>query len=142
MTAEKPHRGIHSSDIFRLLVDSVADYAIFVLDPNGIISSWNIGAERLKGYQPEEIIGKHFSVFYTPRDLATDKPTHELQVAAEVGRFEDEGWRVRKDGSRFWADVVITRITGPDGNLVGFGKITRDLTTRRQAELRSASIVW
>jgi PAS domain S-box-containing protein len=132
---------LHSSEVFRYLVDSVADYAIFVLDTTGIISSWNPGAERLKGYRPAEIIGQHFSVFYTPPDLATDKPGYELKVAAEVGRFEDEGWRVRKDGSRFWANVVITPLRDDSGTLIGFGKITRDLTERRRAELRYRLLV-
>ena len=94
--------GIQSHDIFRLLVDSVTDYAIFVLDPGGIVSSWNSGAERLKGYKADQIIGRHFSVFYTPPDLAADKPAYELRVAADTGRFEEDGWRLRADGSRFW----------------------------------------
>jgi PAS domain S-box-containing protein len=138
---EWPQIDIHSPEVFRLLVDSVADYAIFLLDRNGIIASWNIGAQRLKGYKPQEIIGKHFSIFYTQPDLAIDKPKHELELAAESGHFEDEGWRVRKDGSRFWANVVITCIRSKDGQLLGFGKITRDLTERRQAELRYKLLV-
>jgi len=136
-----PRAGLHSPEVFRLLVDTVADYAIFLLDPEGYITSWNTGAERLKLYKSEEIIGKHFSIFYTARDLATDKPRHALRVAAETGRFEDEGWRVRKDGSCFWADVVITRIRDENGNIIGFGKITRDLTERRQAELHVRLLV-
>ena len=127
---------VHSPDVFRYLVDSVVDYAIFVLDPEGNIASWNPGAKRLKGYEAQEIIGKHFSIFYTAPDLASDKPGMELQVAAETGRFEDEGWRLRKDGSRFWANVVITRLLNDEGKLIGFGKITRDLTERRRSELR------
>jgi len=123
------------------MVDAVVDYAIFVLDPDGIISSWNVGAERLKGYKAEEIIGKHFSVFYTEPDLATNKPAYELQVAGETGRFEDEGWRVRKDGSRFWANVVITRIRDDAGRLIGFGKITRDLTERRRTDQKYRLLV-
>jgi PAS domain S-box-containing protein len=133
--------GVHSPDVFRLLVDTVADYAIFLLDPQGNITSWNAGAERLKQYKAEEIIGKHFSVFYTLRDLEADKPAHELRVAGETGRFEDEGWRVRKDGSRFWANAVITRIRDERGSLIGFGKITRDITERRAAELRFRMLV-
>jgi PAS domain S-box-containing protein len=133
--------GLHSPEVFRLLVDTVADYAIFLLDPDGIITSWNAGAERLKQYRADEIIGKNFSIFYTPHDLAKDKPGHELRVAAATGRFEDEGWRLRKDGSRFWANVVITRIRDENGNLVGFGKITRDLTERREGELRFRMLV-
>ncbi|HEV2696973.1 MAG TPA: PAS domain S-box protein [Terriglobales bacterium] len=127
---------IKSSDVFSRLVETVSDYAIFVLDPSGNISSWNPGAQRLKGYSAGEIIGKHFSVFYTAADLAKDKPAYELAVASKVGRFEDEGWRVRKDGSRFWANVVITRLLDDDGRLIGFGKITRDLSERRLSELR------
>ncbi len=123
-------------DVFRLLVDSVTDYAIFMLDPAGLICTWNSGAERMKGYPAKEIIGKHFSVFYTAPDLALDKPNYELKLAMQDGRFEDEGWRVRKDGSRFWANVVITRICDKQGRHLGFGKITRDLSERRQSELR------
>jgi PAS domain S-box-containing protein len=132
---------LHSPEVFQLLVDTVADYAIFLLDPEGNITSWNPGAERLKQYKAEEIIGKHFSIFYTARDLEADKPAHELRVAGETGRFEDEGWRVRKDGSRFWANAVITRIRDERGNLIGFGKIMRDITERRAAELRFRMLV-
>jgi PAS domain S-box-containing protein len=132
---------LRSPEIFRLLADAVADYAIYLLDPNGHIASWNAGAERLKLYKPEEIIGKHFSVFYTPHELAMDKPAHALRVARETGRFEDEGWRVRKDGSRFWADVVITCIRDENGSIIGFGKITRDITERRQADLHIRLLV-
>jgi PAS domain S-box-containing protein len=147
MSTKSPHPAInsltrlHSPEIFRLLVDTVADYAIFLLDPDGIIRSWNAGAERLKQYKAEEIIGKHFSVFYTVHDLEIDKPAHELRVAGETGRFEDEGWRVRKDGSRFWANAVITRIRDEHGKLIGFGKITRDITDRRAGELRFRMLV-
>ena len=123
--------------LYRLLVDSVRDYAIFVLDPDGIISSWNEGAQRLKGYNAPEIIGKHFSIFYPPEKVAEGFPDYELREAARVGRFEDEGWRIRKDGSRFWANVVITALRNDDGNLVGFAKVTRDLTERRAAEQRA-----
>jgi len=122
---------LHSPEVFRLLVDTVADYAICLLDPTGRITSWNAGAERLKQYKAEEIIGKHFSVFYTRRDLEAGKPGDALRVATETGRFEDEGWRVRKDGSRFLANVVITRIRDENGSVIGFGKITRDITERR-----------
>ncbi|HZQ17125.1 MAG TPA: PAS domain S-box protein [Terriglobales bacterium] len=136
-TLTKPSRpSIHREDIFRRLVDSVTDYAIFLLDVNGNIVSWNPGAERLKGYKTDEIIGKHFSIFYTAQDLASDKPTRELKIAAEVGRFEEEGWRLRKDGSSFWAGVVVSRIHDEQGRLIGFGTITRDLTERRHADLR------
>jgi len=123
-----------TSGLHQLLVESVKDYAIFALDPKGKILTWNSGAERIKGYAPAEIIGQHFSVFYLPEDLAAGKPTWELEVAAREGRFEDEGWRLRKDGTRFWAGVVITALRTPDGDLVGFAKVTRDLTERRRAE--------
>ena len=118
----------------RLLVASVVDYAIFVLEPDGTVATWNDGARRLKGYERHEIVGRHFSTFYTDEDLVIGKPSWELTIAAEHGRFEDEGWRVRKDGSRFWANVVITALRDPSGELVGFGKVTRDLTDRRLAE--------
>jgi PAS domain S-box-containing protein len=123
------------------MVDSVRDYAIFVLDPNGIVVTWNPGAERIKQYRPEEIIGKHFSIFYSEADKLADKPSYELKVAIATGRFEDEGWRIRKDGTRFWANVVITRILGDQGQLIGFGKITRDLTESRAAEQRYRLLV-
>jgi len=123
-----------TGDLHRLLVQSVRDYAIFALDPNGVILSWNAGAERFKGYTADEIIGKHFSIFY-PRELVEEGfPEFELRTAANTGRFEDEGWRIRKDGSRFWANVVITALRGKDGKLLGYAKVTRDLTERREAE--------
>jgi PAS domain S-box-containing protein len=127
--------------LFTLLVDSITDYAIFMLDPDGHVMTWNAGAQRFKRYKAGEIIGKHFSTFYTEPDLATRKPWMELEVASKVGRFEDEGWRVRKDGTRFWANVVITAIRDEDGTLLGFGKVTRDLTERREAELRYRLLV-
>jgi PAS domain S-box-containing protein len=123
-----------SSHALRLLVDSSTDYAIIMLDPNGYVVSWNAGARRIKGYTAEEIIGKHVSVFYTPEQIASNWADHELSAAIRDGRFEDEGWRVRKDGSRFWANVVITPLRDAQGRLVGFGKVSRDLTDRRQAE--------
>jgi PAS domain S-box-containing protein len=113
-------------------VDSVRDYAIFALDATGHVLSWNAGAERFKGYKANEIIGKHFSIFYPMEDRW--KPPRELEIATQTGRFEEEGWRVRKDGSRFWASVVITALRDERGTLVGFAKVTRDLTERRQAE--------
>jgi len=122
------------SGLYRLLVDSVRDYAIFALDAAGYILSWNAGAERLKGYRPEDIIGRHFSTFYPPEDIAAGKPERELEDAIRDGRVEDEGWRVRKDGSRFWANVIITALWDEERNLVGFAKVTRDLTERRRAE--------
>lgn len=123
-----------SEERFRLLVESVKDYAIFILDPGGHILTWNIGAERIKGYAAPEIVGKHFSVFYPPDAVESGWPAHELEVASKVGRFEDEGWRVRKDGSRFWANVVITALRDEAGVLQGFAKVTRDLTERKLSE--------
>lgn len=119
---------------FRLLAESVQDYAIFMLHPSGKIATWNRGAERIKGYQANEIIGQHFSRFYPEEDLRAGKCEMELETAAAVGRFEEEGWRIRKDGKPFWANVVITALRAPDGGLVGFAKVTRDLTERRKAE--------
>jgi PAS domain S-box-containing protein len=123
-----------SEERFRLLVEAVQDYAIFMLDPGGHIVSWNVGAQRIKGYESAEIIGRHFSCFYPPEDLQRGKPAWELQMAARDGRLEDEGWRIRKDGSRFWASVVITAIRDDAGHLIGFGKVTRDFTERMQVQ--------
>jgi PAS domain S-box-containing protein len=120
-----------SEERFRLLVHGVRDYAIFMLDPTGHIATWNAGAERIKGYTDSEIIGKHFSIFYTPEDLESGKPARELEIATRTGVYEEEGWRVRKDGTRFWANVVITALRKPNGSLAGFAKVTRDLTERR-----------
>lgn len=120
-------------ETFHILVDQVTDYAIFMLDPEGRVRTWNQGAVRSKGYVADEIIGCHFRVFYPPEDVAAGKPEHNLAEAAANGRHEDEGWRVRKDGSRFWANVVLTRLLNPDGSLRGFAKVTRDLTERRRA---------
>ncbi|MFO1341342.1 MAG: PAS domain S-box protein [Burkholderiaceae bacterium] len=122
------------SERFRLLVDSVSDYAIYMLDPRGQVLTWNTGAERLKGYRPDEIVGRHFSRFYPPEAVERGLPAHELDMAARQGSFEDEGWRLRKDGSRFWASLVISAVRGPDGELLGFAKVTRDLTQRREQE--------
>jgi PAS domain S-box-containing protein len=119
---------------YRLLVESITDYAIYMLSPNGIVTSWNAGAQRFKGYQSGEIIGRHFSAFYTDEDRKDGLPERALRTAATEGKFESEGWRVRKDGTRFWAYVVIDPIRLPTGELVGFAKITRDLTERRAAE--------
>jgi len=118
---------------FWLLVDGVLDYAIFGLDIDGVITSWNAGAERIKGYRPSEIVGLHFSVFYPPEDLAAGIPDAELAAAAAKGSFETEGWRLRKDGSTFWANVVITAIFDEGHHLRGFTKVTRDITERRAA---------
>jgi PAS domain S-box-containing protein len=123
-----------SSDDCRLLVESVLDYAIFMLQPDGTVATWNAGAEKIKGYKPAEIIGQHFSVFYPPADIQAGKPEWELEVATRVGRVENEGWRLRKDGTRFWANVVITALRDESGLLRGFGKVTRDQTERRRAD--------
>jgi PAS domain S-box-containing protein len=127
----------HSGRIYQLMVESVRDYAIFMLDPNGYIASWNRGAERIKGYTADEIIGRHFSVFYGPEDLAARKPEWELEMASRDGRFEDEGYRLRKDGTKFWASVVLTAVRDDDGSLLGYVKVTRDLTERRANEQRA-----
>ncbi|MGL4264210.1 MAG: PAS domain S-box protein, partial [Afipia sp.] len=119
---------------YRLLVEAVTDYAIYMLDPEGRITSWNPGAQRFKGYAADEIIGQHFSQFYGEEDRRTGLPARALEISAREGKFESEGWRIRKDGSRFWAHVVIDPIRSPDGRLVGYAKITRDLTERKAAE--------
>ena len=137
---------LQSEDRFRLLVEGVTDYAIFMLDVDGRVITWNAGAERIKGYRSDEIIGQHFSTFYpaSSREL----PARELEVAAAEGRYEDEGWRLRKDGSMFWASVVITALHDRSGRLSGFAKITRDLTRRRKqeeesfAKARNVSVYW
>jgi PAS domain S-box-containing protein len=121
-----------SEERFRLLVESVADYAIFMLDPGGHVASWNIGAERAKGYAADEILGQHFSVFYPPDAVAAGHPQRELEIAADVGRYEEEGWRLRKDGSTFWANVVITALRDRGGELVGYAKVTRDVSERKR----------
>jgi len=135
MTRAPPARRDGEGDErFRLLVESVKDYAIFILDTSGHVSTWNSGAERIKGYTAAQIIGKHFSTFYPPEVAATGKCDLELEVAAREGRFEEEGWRLRRDGSRLWANVVITALRNAEGTLVGFAKVTQDLTLRRAAE--------
>jgi PAS domain S-box-containing protein len=123
-----------SEQRFRLLVHSVIDYAILLLDPEGRVTSWNDGAERIKGYTAEEILGRSFTTFYPEEAVASGFPQHELKVAAREGRFEDENWRIRKDGTRYWANVVITPMRDAAGKLIGFAKVTRDLTARREAE--------
>jgi PAS domain S-box-containing protein len=129
-----------SDEQFRMLVNGVKDYAIFMLDVNGTVVSWNEGAERIKGYRADEIVGQHFSRFYTPEDLASGKTERELEIAARDGKYEEEGFRVRKDGSRFWASVVITALHDDQGKLRWFSKVTRDITERRESE-RIRSIV-
>ncbi len=132
---------LHGEEAFRLLVDAVSDYAIFLLDADGHVLTWNRGAERIKGYRADEIIGQHFSRFYTPEDRAINRPMTLLASAAQHGRFEDEGWRVRRDGSHFWADVIVTALRGPDGTPYGYAKVTRDLTERRAAEARERQLL-
>lgn len=128
-------KALHESEEkFRLLVEAVQDYAIFMLDPEGHISSWNIGAERIKGYRAAEILGRHFSCFYPEEDVRAKKPERELEIARREGRVEDEGWRLRKDGTRFFASVVITALKDSSGSIVGFTKVTRDVTERMQAQ--------
>jgi PAS domain S-box-containing protein len=132
--AEGPaHR---ADDAFRLLVSGVREYAIFMLDTSGVVVSWNEGAERIKGYREDEIVGKHFSVFYEQKDIDAGKPDWELLIAERDGHLEDEGWRLRKDGSRFWASVIITALWDGSGELRGFGKVTRDITDRKLAAER------
>src|SRR5206468_12097269 len=121
-------------DQFALLVSNVVDYAIFMLDPTGVIVTWNEGAQRIKGYSADEIIGRHFSVFYPAEDVRNRKPDWELEVAVREGSYAEENWRLRKDGTRFWASVVITPLRDETGRLRGFGKVTRDLTERHKHE--------
>ncbi len=133
---QSAHKTLRDSERqFRLLVSNVTDYALYMLDPNGIITSWNAGAQRIKGYSADEIIGQHFSRFYTERDRAAGAPSRALYTAAIEGRFEAEAWRVRKDGSLFWASVILDPIRDESGNLIGFAKITRDITERREAQI-------
>jgi len=130
---KRPHGVSETEEQFRLLVQGVTDYAIFMLSPTGMVTSWNPGAERIKGYSSAEILGEHFSRFYTDEDRAAGAPALTLATAARDGRVEREGWRVRKDGSRFWAHVVVDAIRDETGALVGFAKITRDITERKEA---------
>jgi PAS domain S-box-containing protein len=130
----EPTTSFTEDERYRLLVGAVTDYAIYMLDPTGIVSSWNPGAERIKGYLPNEIIGQHFSRFYTEEDRESGLPERALQTSRLEGKFESEGWRVRKDGTRFWAAVVIDPIWSPSGELLAYAKITRDLTERKDAE--------
>ena len=124
-----------SEEQFRILVQGVTDYAIYMLDPQGHITNWNVGAERLKGYKPDEIIGESFARFYSEEERAKGIPYNNLRIAEREGQFEKEGWRIRKDGSQFWANVVIDPVRDEAGNLIGFAKITRDFTERRQGQL-------
>jgi PAS domain S-box-containing protein len=136
MTSPKNHQhaAVSRAEEFALLVDAVQDYAIFLLSPEGEIRSWNLGAARIMGYEPDEIVGRHFSVFYGREDLDAEKPRMELDTAMREGRVEDEGWRIRKDGTRFWANTVITLLRDSDGTIRGFAKVTRDMTSHRRAE--------
>ncbi len=125
---------LHREEQFRLMVEGVKDYAIFMLDTTGHIQTWNEGAQLTKGYSPDEIIGKHFSIFYTAEDLKINKPANELKIAIATGKYEEEGWRVRKNGSQFWANVVITALFNEQNKHIGFSKVTRDLTSRKYFE--------
>lgn len=140
VTADKGRKAAigpaQTEEMFRSLIENIKDYAILLLDPDGKILTWSAAGQRLKGWEANEIIGQHFSVFYPREDVEKGKTARELRIAEEEGRFEDEGWRVRKDGSRFWANVIITALRDKQGHLTGFGKITRDLTERREAEDR------
>jgi rsbT co-antagonist protein RsbR len=140
--AKAMNRPIPGSDAYiRLLVESVSDYAIITLDAKGLVTTWNRGAERINGYRPAEIIGRHFSCFYPQDKIQAGFPERELKIAATEGRFEDESWRVRKDGSSFWANVITTPLRDQVGNLIGFGKVIRDLSARQQATERFRLIV-
>src|SRR6266550_2268848 len=127
----------HGSRIHQLMIDSVRDYAIFMLDPNGHVASWSVGAERIKGYSSDEIIGQHFSVFYPREAIDAGHPQRELETATREGSFEEEAYRLRKDGSAFWASVVISAVRDEQATLIGFAKVTRDLTERRNADQRA-----
>lgn len=134
-TYSKTEQALHeSAEQYRLLVEGVKDYAIFILDTEGYIKTWNEGARRLKGYNADQIIGKHFTQFYLEEDIRAGKPQWELEQALTIGKIEDEGWRLRKDGTKFWANVVVTRINDKAGRHIGFSKVTRDLTERKQIE--------
>ena len=137
MTGKLSIEGVPYERRLELLVDAVVDYALYLLNPKGEIVSWNPGARRLKGYEAEEVIGRRFHNFFAPEDQAQGFPDHALEMATRSGRFESEGWRIRKDGSRFWALAVIDAIHDENGELLGFVKITRDMTERREAERRA-----
>jgi PAS domain S-box-containing protein len=129
-----------SESQFKTLVGGVTDYALYMVDPNGIVANWNVGGERIKGYSAREIVGQHFSRFYTPADQAAEKPARALKIAVETGHYEEDGWRVRKDGSFFWASVVIDPIRNDTGELIGFAKITRDISERKEAQEKLAAV--
>ena len=133
-TSSFPLHRIDENERFRLLVDAITDYAIYMLDVDGFVSSWNAGARRFKGYDDAEIVGQHFSRFYTEEDQLKGMPQKALRIAAAEGRFETEGWRLRKDGSRFWAHVIVDPVKDIDGHVIGFAKVTRDLSERRRAQ--------
>jgi PAS domain S-box-containing protein len=134
--AKRASQSAQASEMLKLLIDNIVDYAIIMLDTGGHVLTWNSAAEKMKGWKAEEIVGQHFSRFYTPEQLAGGRTQLELETATAKGRFEDEDWRVRKDGSRFWANVIITALRDAEGNLQGFGKVTRDLSERRLSEQR------
>src|SRR5947208_2326532 len=125
------HDLTESNERFHFLVEGVTDYAIYMLDPAGRIVSWNTGGQRIKGYTTHEIVGQHFSIFYPAEDIRDGKPDRELRIAVAEGRYQEEGWRLRKDGTRFWANVLITALFDAQGQLQGFGKVTRDMTERK-----------
>src|SRR5580704_19088407 len=133
-TRERLSASLSDDGRYRLLVEAITDYAVYMLDRDGTVTSWNPGAQRFKGYEASEIIGQHFSRFYTEEDRNSGLPARALEIARRTGKFENEGWRVRKDGSRFWAYVVIDPIRLPSGEVIGFAKITRDLSERKAAE--------
>lgn len=136
-------RTLSELERYKMLVENVQDYAIFFMDPEGYIQTWNKGAEKNKGYTHDEIVGKHFSLFYSEQDNLDNKPARELEIAKRVGRVEDEDWRIRKDGSKFWANVVITALYDDEGTLQGFAKVTRNLTERKENEdrLKNANVI-
>ena len=138
VTAEKLQQ---TEEQFRLLVESVQDYAIYMLNKDGVVITWNSGAQRIKGYQPEEIVGKHFSCFYQPEDIKAGKPNRSLQTAAAEGRYGEENLRVRKDGSIFWASVVITALYNSDGQLDGFAKVLRDIPNGKKPSSYCGSVI-
>jgi PAS domain S-box-containing protein len=141
MASDRDEQSLSESERnFRLLVEGITDYAIYMIDVEGHVSNWNAGAARIKGYQAREIVGQHFSRFYTPADQAAGRPARALRIARETGKYEEDGWRVRKDGTFFWASVVIDPIRSSTGELIGFAKITRDITERKQAQEKLAQI--